>query len=96
MPLPLPLSPVGSTLAIKREAFERVGLTRATVDDILNLTDDEFRVEGSLIAIGALSNPDDIPSLIDVFEDAGLVYFDDFIEIPGGFPEWVELFVRHR
>lgn len=94
--MPLPLSPLGSTLAIKREAFERVGLTRGVVDDILNLTDEEFRIEGAVIAIGPLANPDDIPSLIDVFEDAGLVYFDDFIEIPGGFPEWIELYLRHR
>jgi hypothetical protein len=94
--MPLPLSPLGSTLALKREAFERVGLSRAVLDDILNLTDEEFRVEGALIAVGPLANPDDIPNLIDVLEDAGLVYFDDFIEIPGGFPEWIELYLRYR
>ena len=94
MPLPLPSS--GSTLAVRREAFERTGLSRHALDRVLNLTDDEFRVEGALIAIGPLPNPDDVPNLIDAFEDAGLVYFDDFMEIPGGFPDWLELFVRHR
>ncbi len=94
MPLSIPSS--GPSLAIRRDAFERVGLTRETVDTVLNLADDEFRVEGALIAVGPLPNPDDIPNLIELFEDAGLVYFDDFMEIPGGFPDWIELFVRHR
>jgi folate-dependent tRNA-U54 methylase TrmFO/GidA len=94
--MPLSLSSAGSTLAVKRDAFERVGLTRAQIDRVLNLTDDEFRVEGALIAIGPLPQPDDVPSLIDLFEEAGLVYYDDFMEIPGGFPEWIELFARHR
>jgi hypothetical protein len=94
--MPLALSSTGSTLVIRRDAFERAGLARDTIDRVLNLTDDEFRVEGSLVAIGPLPAPDDVPNLIEVFEDAGLVYFDDFMEIPGGFPDWLELFVRHR
>jgi 8-oxo-dGTP pyrophosphatase MutT (NUDIX family) len=93
--MPLPLSPTSSTLAIRREAFERAGLTRESIDTILNLADDEFRVEGALIAIGPLPSPDDVPQLIDLFEDAGLVYFDDFVEIPGGFPDWIVLYARH-
>jgi hypothetical protein len=94
MPLSLPAH--GPTLAVRRDAFERVSLTRSAVDRVLNLTDAEFRVEGDLIAIGPLPSPDDVPDLIEMFEEAGLVYFDDFVELPGGFPEWVELFVRHR
>ena len=94
--MPLPISSSGPSLAIQREAFERVGLTRETLDNILNLPDDEFRVEGALIIIGPLPNSDDVPNLIELFEDAGLVYFDDFMEIPGGFPDWIELFVRYR
>jgi hypothetical protein len=93
--MPLSLTPTGPTLAIRREAFERAGLSRETIDRVLNLTDDEFRVEGSLIAIGPLPAPDDVPNLIELFEEAGLVYFDDFMEIPGGFPDWLELYVRH-
>jgi hypothetical protein len=94
--MPLPLNSAGSTIAIRRAAFETAGFTRHSLDRLLNLTDDEFRVEADLIAIGPLPNPDDVPNLIDVFEDAGLVYFDDFMEIPGGFPDWLELFARHR
>jgi len=93
--MPLPLSAATSTLAIRKSAFEQAGLTRENIDKILNLTDEEFRVEGELIAIGPLPNPDDVPNLIELFEDAGLVYFDDFIEIPGGFPEWLVLYARH-
>ncbi len=94
--MPLPLDSTGSTLAIRRTAFESAGFTRERIDRLLNLTDTEFRVEADLIAVGPLPNPDDVPNLIDVFEEAGLVYFDDFMEIPGGFPDWLELFVRHR
>jgi hypothetical protein len=93
--MPLPLSPTSSTLAVRRDAFERAGLTREGLDTILNLAADEFRVEGALIAIGPLPSPDDVPQLIDLFEDAGLVYFDDFVEIPGGFPDWIVLYARH-
>ncbi|MES3035036.1 MAG: hypothetical protein V4813_13640 [Gemmatimonadota bacterium] len=93
--MPIPLSAAGSTLAIRRDAFEGAGLTREGIDRILNLTDEEFRVEGALIAIGPLASPDDVPNLIDLFEEAGLVYFDDFMEIPGGFPDWLALYARH-
>jgi folate-dependent tRNA-U54 methylase TrmFO/GidA len=94
--MPLALSPVGSTLAIRRDAFEAAGLTRETLDRVLVLTDEEFRVEGALIALGPLPAPDDVPNVIEMLEDAGLVYFDDFMEIPGGFPEWLTLYARHR
>jgi len=93
--MPLPLAASSSTLAIRKAAFEQAGLTREGIDDILNLTDEEFRVEGPLIAIGPLASPDDVPNLIELFEEAGLVYFDDFIEIPGGFPDWLVLYARH-
>jgi hypothetical protein len=94
--MPLPLSALGPTLVIRRDAFERAGLSRASVDTALNLTDAEFRVEGNLIAIGPLSGPDDVPDLIEMFEGSGLVYFDDFMEIPGGGPDWLELYARYR
>ena len=94
--MPLSLPSTGPTLAIRKTAFEHAGLTRDTIDRVLNLTDEEFRLEGALIAIGPLPNTDDVPNLIELFEEAGLVYFDDFMEIPGGFPAWLEIYVRHR
>jgi hypothetical protein len=94
--MPLSLGSDGSTIAVRRTAFESAGLTRASIDTVLNLTDREFRVEGDLIAIGPLPGAEDVPTLIDRFEDAGLVYFDDFMEIPGGLPHWLELFARAR
>ena len=93
--MPLPLSSTGPTLVIRRDAFERAGLSRDTLDRILSLTDDEFRVEGALIALGPLPAPDDVPDVIELLEDSGLVYFDDFMEIPGGFPAWITLYARH-
>lgn len=94
--MPLAISSAGPTLAIRRDAFELAGLTRETLDRVLALTDEEFRVEGPLIALGPLPAPDDVPNVIEMLEDAGLVYFDDFMEIPGGFPEWLTLYARHR
>ena len=93
--MPLPLAAASSTLAIRRTAFEAAGLTRENIDRVLDLTDDEFRVEGALIAVGPLPSPDDVPNLIELFEEAGLVYFDDCIEIPGGFPTWLLLYAGH-
>lgn len=94
--MPLPLDHSAPSLAIRREAFERVGLTRAAIDSALNLTDEEFRVEGALIVIGPLPDPDGVPDLIDRFEEAGLVYFDDFFELPAGAPAWLDYFVSAR
>ena len=94
--MPLPLISSGPTLAIRREPFDAAGISRAALDRVLNLTDDEFRVEGALILVGPLPQPDDVPNIIELFEEAGLVYFDDFMELPGGFPDWIELFARHR
>jgi hypothetical protein len=89
----LRLDTSGPALAIRREAFERAQLTRATIDDALGLTPDEFRVEGALIVIGPIADPDGIGALIDRFEDAGLVYFDDFFELPSHTPPWLALHV---
>ena len=47
--MPLTLTPGAPTLLVRKEAFERAGFTRAQIDTSLNLTDEEFRVEGELI-----------------------------------------------
>jgi len=91
----MPLSIDGSapTLLIRKSAFERAGLTRAQFDEALLLTADEFRMEGSLIAIGPLVGEDTMSELIEQLEAAGLVYFDDFFELSGNWPDWLRLFV---
>jgi hypothetical protein len=91
----MPLSvPGGSpTIFIRREAFERVGLTRSALDARFNLTDEEFRVEAQLIAVGPLVGDDALTSLIGELEDLGLQYFDDFFELTGNWPEWLHLLV---
>ena len=45
LPMPLKVPADASTLLIRRSAFESIGLSRAGVDGVLGLTDEEFRVE---------------------------------------------------
>ena len=90
--MPLPIDGSAPTLLIRKSAFERAGLTRAQFDEALLLTADEFRVEGSLIAVGPLVGEDTMSELIEQLEAAGLVYFDDFFELSGNWPDWVRLF----
>ena len=91
--MPLNLSHTAPTLIIRKSAFERAALTRAQFDEALNLTADEFRVEGEIIAVGPLVGEDTITDLIAQLEESGLVYFDDFFELSGNWPEWLRLFV---
>lgn len=89
MPLPLPAD--APTLLFRKDAFERAELSRAAFDQWLNLTPEEFRVEGTLIAIGPIYDADALQALISALEDKGLVYFDDFFEMSGNWPEWMTL-----
>ena len=89
--MPLTLLPDAPTLFIRKPAFERAGLTRAALDDRLNLTDEEFRVEGELIAVGPLHGDTALIDLTDELESIGLVYFDDFFEMSGNWPHWIRL-----
>ena len=90
----MPIStPAGApTLVIRKEAFERAGLTRVRVDERLNLTADEFRIEGAIIAIGPIHEEPSLIALVEELEALGLVYFDDFFELSGNWPEWLKLF----
>jgi hypothetical protein len=91
--MPLPIAQGSPTIFIRRDAFERVGLTRAGIDARLNLTDEEFRVEGNAIAIGPLVGEDALTELISELEDLGLTYFEDFFELTGNWPEWLRVLV---
>jgi hypothetical protein len=42
--------------------------------------------------VGPLVGDDSATDLIAQLEDAGLVYHDDFVEIPGQWPGWLRLF----
>jgi hypothetical protein len=53
---------------------------------------DEFRVERELIVIGPIRAADDLPVLLDELEGLGLVYFDDFFELSGNWPEWPRIY----
>lgn len=89
--MPLALAADAPTLFIRKEAFERVQLSRAAIDQWLNLTDEEFRVEGALLAIGPIYDADALQALVNALEDKGLGYFDDFFELPGNWPTWLQL-----
>jgi hypothetical protein len=91
--MPITISSTAPTLLIRKHAFERVGLTRAQFDEALTLTPDEFRVEGGLIAVGPLVGEDTLTELIALLEERGLVYYDDFFELSGNWPDWLRLFV---
>jgi hypothetical protein len=78
------------TLCIRREAYEQSGIVRSAVDALLGLTSEEFRVEGQLVAVGPLY---DVPldGLFGALEAAGLKYFDDYFELSGNWPDWLQI-----
>jgi hypothetical protein len=90
----LPVTQGVPTLFFRRASYERAGLTRAALDARLGLTDAEFRVDGSLVAIGPIYDVDALGSLVDELEQTGLVYFDDYFELSGSWPEWLSVLVR--
>lgn len=92
MPVGLPRE--RSVILIRQAAFERAGLSRQTIDDRYNLTDEEFRVEDGLVVIGPLPSDDLLPEVIESLELSGLAYFDDFFELSGNWPEWLVLYAR--
>lgn len=92
--MPLLLTHGHAVVLIRQSAFERTGLTRKVIDERYNLTDEEFRVEDGLIALGPLPSEDMLSGLIEDLENSGLVYFDDFFELSGNWPDWLSLFAR--
>lgn len=94
--MPLSLGHSASSLLIRRDAYERADIARAAIDQRLNLTPDEFRVEGNLVVIGPVHDVEALQQLSDDLESLGLVYFDDFFELSGNWPEWLEMFALVR
>jgi hypothetical protein len=90
--MPLQIHPGAPTLFIRRSAYERAGLVRAALDQRLGLTDDEFRVESDVVAIGPVYDSEAFVALIDDLERLGLAYYDDFFELSGSWPEWLSVF----
>jgi len=82
------------SVLIQRRAYETSGLARATIDERLGLTADEFRVEGGLVVIGPIygKGEDAVADLIAELERLGLRYFDDFFELSGNWPTWLQVF----
>lgn len=94
--MPLHVPDGAPTLFLRREAYERSGLSRAALDERLGLTEDEFRVEGGLVAIGPIHEDDALQDVIAELEQLGLAYFDDFFELTGNWPDWLVLHAAAR
>ena len=83
------------SICIRRTAFERAGLSRAELDSLVALTDDEFSMEKELVVVGPLFG-DGASALLSRLESAGLEYFDDYFELSGNWPSWLDMFAMHR
>jgi hypothetical protein len=81
------------SLLIRRTVYEANGLVRAAIDERLGLTPDEFRVEGGLVVIGPIygGREDAVGDVINELEKLGLGYFDDFFEMTGNWPAWLQV-----
>lgn len=90
--MPLQITTGLPTVFVKKEAFERAGLARTEIDARFNLTDAEFKVDGSLIVIGPLPSDEMIGPLLEYLEEKGLAYYDDVFEMSGNWPEWLRLY----
>lgn len=87
--MPLKLSHSAPTLLIRKRAFEQYALARADFDTALHLTDEEFRVEGDLVAVGPVYDAAGLAEVIGALEARGLTYFDDFFDLSGNWPDWL-------
>jgi hypothetical protein len=92
----LAISGGAPTMFIRRAAYEEHDLSRSALDERFGLTPDEFRVDGDLVAVGPIygGGEDAIGALVAELEEIGLVYFDDFFELSGNWPDWLRLLAR--
>ena len=92
--MPITIAQGEPTLIFRRAAYERAGLTRASLDTRLGLTDTEFVVSGDIVALGPIYDVDALGTLVDELEQLGLVFYDDFFEMSGGWPEWLVVLAK--
>jgi hypothetical protein len=92
--MPIELSHGRPVVLIRQAAFERSGILRSALDERYNLTADEFRAEDGLVLIGPLPSDDLLSTLISDLEESGLVYFEEFFELSGNWPDWLTLYAR--
>jgi hypothetical protein len=92
--MPIQLDHGRPTILINQRAFEAAGIARVELDSKYNLTDQEFQVESGIICVGPLPSEDLLPEMVEDLEARGLVYFDDFFEMSGNWPEWITIYVR--
>ena len=90
--MPLKISGDAPTLLIRKRAFEHHALARADFDTMLHLTDEEFRVEGDLVAVGPVYDATGLARTIEALEARGLTYFEDFFDLSGRWPEWLMIY----
>ena len=68
----LPITQGVPTLFVRREAYERAGLTRASIDERLGLTDAEFRAIAGVTPRALLSELRGAPPIGWAADDARL------------------------
>jgi hypothetical protein len=94
MPVELPHGrPV---ILIRQDSYERSGILRQALDERYQLTPDEFTVEPGLVSIGPLPSDDMLSDLIGQLEESGLVYYQDFFDMSGNWPDWLLLYARAK
>jgi len=76
---------------MRRPAYEKSGLVRAALDERLGLTAAEFRVDGDIVVIGPVYDGEAFVALLEELERMGLVYYDDFFELSGNWPDWLSV-----
>jgi hypothetical protein len=80
-----------SSILIRKEAYERLGIARGELDSRFNLTDAEFRVEGRLVILGPLPTDEMAGEIVEYLETSGLIYFEEFFELSGNWPDWLRV-----
>jgi hypothetical protein len=92
--MPLEASHDRSVIIIRQDAYEKSGISRVALDERFNLTPEEFQVQEGLVVLGPLASDEMLTEMISELEQNGLVYFDDFFELTGNWPNWLTLYVR--